>query len=190
MEDLKRYLAERADQAFGDVEMVSGRTLRPFSVAGQEAAQNLLTKAIRALDAGDADRAARFVDHAARLPFDEHERRAPAGMEAHMRLFMAVTDAMETSAEDDSRWLDAALQLLTTWDEWAQGEICDILADILHDYELLPRERARIREALRGAPEHQGLMDQDLPADQLAERVLGLLVQYREYQRVLASLPN
>lgn len=188
MDDFKRHLDGRADQPFGDVEMVSGRALQPFSFAGQQAARNLLDKAARALDAGDADRAGRLVDRTARLPFDDHERAAPAAMEAHMLLFSVVTDALEASPEDDPRWLDAAMQVLSTGDKGAQGEFRDVLTTILQDFELSPRESARVREVLRGAPEHQGLMDQELPPVQLAARVLDLLGQYREYQRVLASM--
>lgn len=188
MDDFIRYLAARADQPFGDVEMISGRTLQPFSIAGQQAARNLLDKAIRALEARDVDRARRLVDRAARLPFDDHERMAPAAIEARMSLFIVITDTLEDAPEEDSRWLDAALQVLSTADEWSQGEIRVLLAEILQDFELTPQESARVRKALRGAPEHQGLMDQELPPDQLAERVVGLLVQYREYQRVLGAL--
>lgn len=53
---LQAVRAELADRPFGDTEGVSGRALQPFSRAGQEAAENLLGKALRAIHA-DARRA-------------------------------------------------------------------------------------------------------------------------------------
>jgi hypothetical protein len=67
LRSLEEYFAGRADRPFGDVESVSGRALQPFSIAGQQAPENLLVKARRALDDGDRDRARSFVDRAARL---------------------------------------------------------------------------------------------------------------------------
>jgi hypothetical protein len=43
LEELDRSFAKRADGPFGDLELASGRTLQPFSIAGQRAAANLLT---------------------------------------------------------------------------------------------------------------------------------------------------
>src|SRR5680860_1290776 len=94
-ETLARHWAEQADRPFGNTDSVSGRTLQPFSLAGQQAARNLLTKARRALDAGDPDRAQGFAERAARLPFDRHEGAAPAAIEGHMELYRLVTDALE-----------------------------------------------------------------------------------------------
>jgi hypothetical protein len=104
-QSLLGYLSERPNGPFGDVESVSGRTLQPFSFAGQRAAENLLIKARRALDNNDVDRARAFVDRAVRLPFDEHEGAAPAALAVHMDLFCVVTDALEQAEADDSRWL-------------------------------------------------------------------------------------
>lgn len=41
-----QYMSERANRPFGDVEAVSGRTLQPFSFAGQQAAENLLASGV------------------------------------------------------------------------------------------------------------------------------------------------
>ena len=75
-------MAERADRPFGDTDLVTGRALQPFSMAGQAAADNLLTKALRALAQGDEVRARAYVDRACRLPFDRHEETQPAAAEA------------------------------------------------------------------------------------------------------------
>jgi hypothetical protein len=115
------YFAARADQPFGDAELVSGRTLSAFSRAGLTAADNLLAKADRALAAGDLQRARRFVDRAATLPYDEHEQTAPAAYAASMLLFTAVTDTLERSPEGDSSWLDAAVEALSSNDGCGQS---------------------------------------------------------------------
>src|SRR5688572_29610945 len=70
LDELDRYFAERANAPFGDLELASGRTLQPFSIAGQQAASNLLVKASRALDDSDTERARAYVDRAVRLPYD------------------------------------------------------------------------------------------------------------------------
>ena len=80
LQSFEDYLAQRADRPFGDVEAISGRTLQRFSVASQQAAENLLSKARRALDDADTNRANRLVDRAVQLPFDEHEGAAPAAL--------------------------------------------------------------------------------------------------------------
>ena len=71
------YFQEQANKPFGNVELVSGRTLAPFSRAGLTAAENLLTKAERALADGDLDRATHLIGRATALNYD-HEETTPA----------------------------------------------------------------------------------------------------------------
>ena len=52
-----RYLREQADRPLGDAPLASGRTLAPFSQALGLGAENLLVKAVDALEAEDEDRA-------------------------------------------------------------------------------------------------------------------------------------
>ena len=73
------YFAERANQPFGDTELVSGQTRSRFSKGKQAAADNLLAKADRALAAGDQERVRLLVDRAAALAYDEHEETASRG---------------------------------------------------------------------------------------------------------------
>lgn len=133
-EELARYFAERADRPFGDAELASGRLLQRFSVAGQQAATNLLVKAERALDRGEPERARAYVDRATRLPYDRHEEAHPVAMEAHMQLFCLVTDVLEESAVEDTRWLDAAVQALSPADEAGRCTMRDVLMAIDQDY--------------------------------------------------------
>jgi hypothetical protein len=179
------YLSGRANRPFGDVESVSGRTLQPFSFAGQRAAENLLAKARRALDDNDVDRASALVDRAIRLPFDEHEGAAPAALAVHMDLFCAVTDALERAEADDSRWLDAALDVLGGADGTAACDLRDVLVAIDHDYSLSPPEHARIRAAIASIPDRAELRDLDVTASELCEHVMSILDARRAYGRAL-----
>lgn len=181
------YLREAADQPFGNVESISGRTLQPFSRAGLQAAGNLLSKAGRALAEGDADRAMRYVDRAARLPFDHHEETAPVAFEGHMMLFSIVVDALEDCPPDDSRWLDAAVHTLQKADECATYDIRDVLMAIAGDYEISSSERARIRTAVAQVPERAELRDLDLSAGELSEHVMAILSACRTYEAALVA---
>lgn len=184
---LQDYLAKQADQPFGNVELISGQTLQPFSFAGQEAARNLLDKARRALDEGDPDRAEKFVRRAARLPFDAHEQAAPAAWAAHMELFRLITDTLEASSSDDPRWLDAVVEVLAVSDESARYVIRDVLTAIDQDYHLESTERSRIRAEVAPIPDRAALRDLDLDATALGEHVLSILIACRDYQAALEA---
>jgi hypothetical protein len=172
---LGEYFAERADRPFGDVESMSGRTLQPFSLAGQTAAANLLAKARRALNEHDPERARAFVDRAGRLPYDEHEQAAPAAIAAHMELFCLVTDTLEQSAVGDHRWLDAALAVLDSADEAARCDMRDVLAAIEQDYSLTWPERSRIHSAIASVPARPELRDLQINPTELSAHVLSVL---------------
>lgn len=187
-EELARYFAERADRPFGDAESASGRLLQRFSVAGQEAAINLLVKAERALDRGETERARAYVDRATRLPYDRHEEAHPAAMEAHMQLFCLVTDVLEESAEDDWGWLDAAVAALSSADEAGRCTLRDVLAAVDQDYQLRPRERRALRTAVDGVPVRPELHDLQLSEQELGDAVMSVLEVGRAYRLALERL--
>jgi hypothetical protein len=182
------YLGERANRPFGDVESLSGRTLQPFSFAGQRAAENLLIKARRALDDHEMDRARVLVDRAVRLPFDEHEGAAPAALAVHMDLFCAVTDALDEAEADDSRWLDAALTVLVAADEPTACDLRDVLVAIDHDYSLSPPEHRRIRAGIASVPARAELRDLELTTSELHDHVLSILHARRAYETARKAL--
>ena len=193
MDDASRHssldsLNERFDRPFGSAEIRSGRTLQAFSFAGQQAAANLLAKAHRALDDDDHARARMFVDRAMQLPFDEHERVAPVAHEAHMELFCAVTDALEKEAAGESRWLDAALQVLGAADGPAACDLRDVLMTIDHDYSLTGAERRRIRAAIASIPQRAELCDLELTLSELGDQVMSILEACRAFETVLDAL--
>jgi hypothetical protein len=160
------------------------------SRAGQRAAENLLSKARRALDEHDEDRAAAFIDRAVRLPFDEHERTAPAALAAHMDLFCAVSDAVEHAEPEDSRWLDVAVQVLSGAAEPAACDLRDVLVAIDQDYVLSRTEHRRIRAAIAAIPERAKLPDLVLTMAELGEHIMAILQAHRDYQHKLQALTS
>lgn len=183
---LDRFLAERPDRPFGNVDSMSGLVLQPFSIAGQQSARNLLTKARRALDGGDLDRATRLVDRAARLPYDQHEQAPPVAIVASLELFSEVVDALEVADPDDSRWLDAALAVLADSErESVRCELGQVLAAIEQDYTPNPSESAKIRLAVAGIPERPELRDLRLAPAELGDQVLAILAACRAYRTAL-----
>ncbi len=183
---LERYFAERANAPFGDVDLVSGRTLQPFSIAGREAASNLLRKALRALD-DDPGRARTYVDRAVRLPYDRHEETNPAAMEAHMALFNLVIDVLEDSDETESLWLEAAFAVLATADDAGRCDMRDVLAAIDQDYDLSRVERAALRSAIAAVRERPELLDLDIPPDELGDCVMSVLRACKSYEAALSG---
>lgn len=187
LEILTRHFEQRADRPFGDVESVSGRTLQRFSFASQEAAENLLDKADRALDDGDLHRARAFVDRAVQLPFDRHEQVAPVAVAAHMKLFCLITDTLEDCEPDDYRWLAAAIDVLATADESARCEVRDVLAAIDNDYKLSSLEHARLRSAVAAVPDRPHLRDLRLAPAELGDVVMSILTVCRMYRAALEA---
>jgi len=185
---MQAYLAERANQPFGDTALASGRTLKPFSDAGLTAAANLLGKAERALAAGDLERATHFVGLAVKLPYDEREQTAPAAFEVGMMLFSAVVNALEDSPAGDSRWLEAAAETLSSTDGWGRAALCHTLRTVRQDYEVEQAESRTILRAVEGEEEQVRLADTSLPADELAEAALSVLKALRGYRAALDRL--
>lgn len=182
---MNAYFQEQADQPFGNVELISGRTLVPFSRAGLTAADNLLTKADRALADGDPERAGHFIDRAAALNYDDHEKTAPAAFAASMMLYRAVTDALERSREGDSRWLEAAVMALSAAGGWGRSEMRHLLLVVRQDYVLEPGESRVIEEAVVEVPERTELRDVTLSPAELAEAVTSVLQILQSYRAAL-----
>lgn len=182
---LAEYLRTRADRPFGDVESVSGRTLQPFSIALSEAATNLLTKARRALARDDAGMAVALVDRAVALPYDDHEQTAPAAWTAHLELFTTVADTLEDSAAEDSRWLDAALDVLSTAGQRARFVLRDVLEAVDNDYELHGTESRRLRAGIAEVPARAEIRDLDLTSRDLHEHVVEVLAACNAYEAAL-----
>ena len=172
-ERFARYLAAESNRGFGDIPLRAEAAVSPFSRAKMDAASNLLEKAQRALREGDEERARRMVERAVALPYDEIERAYPAAWQAHMAMFMAVTDAAE---EDDGEdWLDAVTDTLAAAAEEARFMLRDCVVDMLQDYELSGQDRRRLREAVGKVPARAELHELDLTPEELSVAILDVL---------------
>ncbi len=186
-EDDEYGLGRLFDRGLGAAQIISNHTLSPFSEAGLQAADNLLAKARRRFASGDDARAIALIERAAALPYDTHEEAAPAAIAARMMLFNAITDEAEEAAESDSRWLDAALQILETSDESARCELRDVLLAIRQDYALTKQEERAIDLATRGVPARAQLQDMGpLPAEELSPHLVAIVRATVGYAAALA----
>lgn len=109
----EHFLADMARRSpYGTHPDVRDAALAPFSEASHEAAVNLLTKALRRLSEGDAEKADRMIARAAALPFDEREHAWPGTGMAEQMLF----DLLADQAEEVAAFLDGDLED-DEWDE-------------------------------------------------------------------------
>lgn len=182
------YLAKETDRGLGDIEFFKHRALSPFSRASSEAARNLLHKAQRALDDDDTERARAYVMRAMQLPFDEAEEVLPVTWEAHMMLFTAVTDALEESDEDDTAWLDAALDVLASAGRVGRSAMASVLSDVPSDFEVSRQEEKRLRRAIAGIPPKTEPFERGSSPDEMAEHILEVVRTTNAYQDALDDL--
>jgi hypothetical protein len=144
-------LSNPQDRGLGWAAVASGRLLNDLGNAQMEAADNLVEKAARAIEAGDEEKADRFIQRACAFPYDERELLHPGPWAAHMLLHGEVTDAFFHSHADDEGWLDAAFELAGTTIGLGREDLADILYSLsvqAEFYELTPRESRRIRKTL------------------------------------------
>lgn len=184
---LGRLIGAEDKRPFGDAELASGRMLQRTSFASQEAATNLLTKALRALDADQPEQARSYVDRAVHMPFDRHEEVEPVAMAVHMMLFNDVTDAAEGSGEAESAWLEAALGALSKADEPGRSALRDVLATIDQDYRLPKRESASLRAATAEILAQPELRDLRVAPQEMSDHVMSVLTVCRDYRARLSS---
>jgi len=172
------------NRPLGEAQRTSNRTESEFSSASAMAADNLLTKAERRLQAGEDEQAAAFVQRALRLPFDKYEEVQPAPWSAHMALFMAISDDLEDSDEGDQRWLDRAETLLSSSGPAAESEIRSVLRSLVSDaYSLSPTETRRLKALTAGIPLNAdplaGTPDDEQSRTEAIIEVLRALLEHR-----------
>lgn len=169
-------------------EAFSERIVGSWRSPYREAAENLLHKAARVLKS-DRQRAVAYVERAVRLPFDDEDGGAPAGIEAHMLLYTLISDEFEASGKGESLWLDAALAVLESGaDDRARSELRDVLEEIDESYGLDPGEQRRLYKALAGTPAPQSLWDLRLPEAELRDHILAILDACDDYVDALDEL--
>ncbi len=131
-----------------DVVIASNLVAQRFSQASAAAAENLLDKALRSLAEGDEVRANVLITRAVSLPFDEHEEVRPGRWAAHMMLYLALSEAVDESYEDDDTWFDAAL---AGWDEAGRDvvvEFASSMASLRSEEALTPHQLRRLNARL------------------------------------------
>jgi hypothetical protein len=161
-----QLLRAAADRPLGDIVLRSNLLAQPLYSALQRGADNLLGKALRALDAGDEEKVERYVRRAVALPYDENEEVDTALFAARMAVHSAVTDLVDEAESDDSGWLDAAEHVLDTCSDGPREYLHRVLAIVIKEYRLPAPELRRLRAALNRHPA-PGPDPEDVPSDGL-----------------------
>jgi hypothetical protein len=187
LDRMSRMMAGAEARPLDDAQRVSNHVNSAFSSASMAAADNLLDKAVRRLEAGADDKARVLVERAVRLPFDEYEEMQPAVWSAHMMLFTSISDDLEDSEPGDQGWLDRAEALIGPGAPVTEAEVRNCLRSFLGDiFQLSPAERTRLKALTRGIP-----FDQDplagVPTDEQSQ-VSAILELLQTFLRHEASL--
>lgn len=167
-------------QAFGPGVLESRFGAFTQMQARGQAAENLLTKAVRRLGEGDVagadaliSRVVAMADPAGDPPWDE----------AQMMLHNAVCNVLETSAEDDASWLERAEKLFPGLEGLPRLALEDVLAVTLSDYHLRPQESRRVRKLVRsadpGAAVDRLIQDGTVDTVEAMRQILTVVLMYR-----------
>lgn len=185
---VEQIMAAESDRGFGAVTLTSGRTLQPFSDAGHEGAQNLVDKALAALETDDIDRARRYLRSAARLPFDEREQSHPLAWIAHMELFNEISDLVAELDARDSRWLDLAATTFEDAGDDGRAELRAVLVTIEQDYGANKHEARALRRVIAGLPAQAPLHERHVDEPELIAGALAILQTMLAYSRAAEAL--
>jgi hypothetical protein len=140
---------------FGAMARQSGRMLNERFNAQITGAENLLTKAIRALASGDAERAEALIQRAAQMPYDERERDSAGVRAASVLVYGLIDEQLEASDHDDTAWLDVVLEVHPGLDPLGQAEVASLVHGFVLQgaiFSLTATEKRRIRRAFGDAP--------------------------------------
>lgn len=140
---------------FGELARQSGRLLNELSNAQVAGAENLLTKAIRALASGDAKRAGQLIRRAAQMAYDTREAGSPGVRAATMMVYDVISGQFEVSEPVDMTWLDVALDVHPGLDSTGRAEVASVVHGfVLQEafFDVSAVEKRRIQEAFGDAP--------------------------------------
>ena len=140
---------------FGELARQSGRLLNELSDAQIAGAQNLLTKAIRALDLEDDERAEQLIRRAAQMPYDTREAGSPGVRAATLFVYGVISDQFEACDPDDMTWFDVALEVHPGLDPTGRAEVASVVHGFVLQgafFDVSAVEKRRIREAFGDAP--------------------------------------
>ena len=140
---------------FGELERQSGLMLNELSNAQIAGAENLLTKAIRALDSGDDQRAGQLIQRAAQMACDPREEGSPGVRAATLLVYDVISGQFEASDPDDMTWLDVALEVHPGLDPTGRAEVESVVHGFVLQgafFDVSAVEKRRIREVFGDAP--------------------------------------
>lgn len=139
--------------------------LSELSQAARDAAENLLFKAVKRLEAGDSAGADRYIARAVAIPFDEHERIWPGPMMADQMLHGLLCDFAEDWADaqaypedyESVEWLHEHLAVIVDdLDEREGAALRDMVETMAADAGILqidPLEARGLLAAVRNLPD-------------------------------------
>jgi hypothetical protein len=185
---IRTYRQAERDRPLGGVLLTSHDLVASVSQGQQEAAENLLGKAVRAALADDVDRARRLVERAVALGRDEHEEIGAAWWAAEMLAFNAVSDALEESADGDSGWLDAAETVAAEVDPAGAAAWLGALATLGHPRGVEPvshREARRCRAAAGEVTPETWAESEPVDAADQVEAVLAVVRAVGRFEQLL-----
>jgi hypothetical protein len=147
---------------FRELARQSGRMLNELSYAQLAGAENLLTKAIRALVSGDAKRAEQLIERAAQLAYDEREAGSPGVRAATLLVYCLISDQFEACEADDMTWFDVALDVHPSLDPTGRAQVASVVHGfVLQEafFDVSAVEKRRIQQAFGDAPLEPDLGD-------------------------------
>ncbi|GLY31850.1 hypothetical protein [Kineosporia sp. NBRC 101731] len=166
----------RAERSLNVTRRASGALLGETSEALQEAAGNLLDKAVARLQEGDEVRARALVERALHLPYDEFEKIRPAVWWLELEVSTQFSDEVELAAEGDSGWLARAELLLSEASEpMVAAVVRAALNDIGSEFRLPQRESRWLNRLIAGEPFGREPLSEIDDIDELTVAVLGVL---------------
>lgn len=168
---LDEFLRAELNRPLGDLQVRANLANFAADQAVDNAADNLLAKALRDRADGNHDRADAYIEKALRLP-DSPQRGGPAAQEAaNLMLYSAVVDEVEVADPGDSSWLDRALIVLDECGELAALDLKNTLKAVASGYGLEPEEKRRIKAAI-GGDDHEKALALLLETGQASQREL------------------
>lgn len=164
---------------FGEIARQTGRDLNRRSMAQITGAENLLGKAMADIIAGESPRANHLIARTAAMPYDPREEGSPGIRGASMLVYTLISDRFEESPEDDSEWLDIALQVHALLDGPGKAEVASIVHGFVLQkdlFQLTSLEQRRISSTVGDAPLEAELGDtQGLTAEGRHEIIRSLV---------------
>ncbi|MFN2344801.1 MAG: hypothetical protein ABR616_03690 [Dermatophilaceae bacterium] len=179
---------------FGELARQSGRMLNELSNAQTAGAQNLLTKAIRALASEDAKRAEQLIQRAAQMAYDPREAGSPGVRAATMLVYAVISDQFEASEPADMTWLNVALDVHPGLDPTGRAAVASVVHGfVLQEafFDVSAVEKRRIQQAFGDAPLEPELGDgRNSTLEQRQDVIRSLIMAAMALSNAYAAVAN